>query len=206
MAVSLAFKQAMKKRTRRSRRWEVVFFFVLMAMGLAGAGMHFRWFELWFFVMPYVYAVGRIYSWQVMNWDWQRRMIPVSSLDDRAVLEHGVEFEQLSEAQQKDLLGRYQVGTYLMNFYPDEREKELRGEAHWRAYDVMKVLLPVLAVVYWVGWKLLPEGRLRAGWTDGPVVLAWVLLLVLALPQMILMWTEPDEVREPKVVTMEREA
>ena len=70
----------------------------------------------------------------------------------------------------------------------------------------MKVLLPVLAVVYWVGWRLLPEGRLRGGWTDGPVVLAWVLMLVLALPQMILMWTEPDEVREPKVVAMEREA
>ena len=206
MAVSLAFKQAMKKRTRRSRRWEVVFFFVLMAMGLSSAGMHFRWFGLWFFVTPYLYAVQRIYSWQVMNWDWQRRMVPVSSLDDRAMLEHGVEFDGLSEVEQKDLLGRYRMGTYLMDFYPDEREKELRGEAHRRAYDVMKVLLPVLAVVYWVGWKLLPEGRLRVGWTDGPVVLAWGFLLVLALPGIILMWTEPDAVGEPKVVGMEREA
>ena len=196
MAVSLAFKRAMKNRTRRSRRWEVVLFFVIMALGLCGAGA-----SLWIFV-----AVARIYSWQVMNWDWQRRTIPVSSLDDRAMLEHGVVFDKLNEAQQKDLLGRYRVGTYLMNFYPDEREKELRAEAHQRAYGLMEALLPVLAVVYWVGWRLLPEGRLRAGWTDGPVVLAWVLLLVLALPQMILMWTEPDEAGEPKVVGMEREA
>ena len=206
MAVSQAFKQAMKRRTRRSRRWEVVFFFAVMALGLCGAGESFRLGGMWIFVMPYVYAVGRIYSWQVMNWDWQRRMIPVSSLDDRAMLEHGVVFDKLSEAQQKELLGRYRVGTYLMNFYPDEREEELRREAQRRAYEWMKVLLPVLAVVYWVGWRLLPEGRLRAGWTDGPVVLAWVLILVLALPQMILMWTEPDEVRESRVVTMEREA
>ena len=130
MAVSLAFRQAMKRRTRRSRRWEVVFFFGLMALGLCGAGESFRWGGLWIFVMPYVYAVGRIYSWQVMNWDWQRRMIPVSSLDDRAMLEYGVVFDKLNEAQQKELLGRYRVGTYLMNFYPDEREEELRGEAH----------------------------------------------------------------------------
>jgi hypothetical protein len=70
----------------------------------------------------------------------------------------------------------------------------------------MEVLLPTLAVVYWLGWDLLPVGRFRAGWTDSPVVLTWVLLLVLALPQMIRLWTEPDEVGEPRVVAMEREA
>jgi len=49
-------------------------------------------------------------------------------------------------------------------------------------------------------------GWVRAGWTDGPVVLAWVLLLVLAMPQIVRLWTEPDEVGEARVVTVEREA
>jgi hypothetical protein len=205
MAVSAGFRLAMKSRTRRLRRQEVVFFFLMMAVGLWGAGLPFRWSGLWFFVGPYCFAIGRIYSWQVFNWDWQRRVVPVSSLDDRAMVEYGVVFDELGEVEQKALLRRYQVGTYLMNFYPDERETEQRGAAHLRAYDLMKVLLPSLAVVYWAGWHLLPAGRVRAGWTNAPVMLTWMFLLVLALPQMVQMWTEPDEVSvaEPRVIERE---
>ena len=122
------------------------------------------------------------------------------------MVEYGVEFDRLGEAEQKDLLKRYRVGTYLLNYFPDEREEELERESKERAYGVLGWLLPVLAVIYWAGWRLLPEGRVRAGWTDGPVVLAWVLLLVLAMPQIVRLWTEPDEVGEARVVTVEREA
>ena len=195
MAVSYAFRQAMKNRTRRSRRIEVAFFFVVMAMGLSYAGHPFRWGDLGVWAIPLIAAGGRIFR----GWHWQQT-IPVSSLDDRAMLEYGVEFERLGEVEQREILPRYRVGTYLMNYFPDEREGEQEREAHVQAYDVLRWLLPVIAVVYWVGWRLMPEGRVRAGWTDGPVVLVWVLLLVLGLPQMIWMWTMPDEVGEPKVV------
>jgi hypothetical protein len=199
MAVSLAFRQAMKNRTQRSRRFEVLFFFVIMAMGLSFAGQPFRWGQSAARVFPLIYAVGRIFR----LWDWQRT-IPVSSLDDRAMAEYGMEFEKLGEAQQKEILMRYRVGTYLLGYYPDELEEAWGRESYGRAYGVLRWLLPVVAVGYWVGWWVLLEGRVRAGWMDGPVVLTWVLLLVLALPQLIRMWTEPDEVGEPKVV--EREA
>ena len=116
----------------------------------------------------------------------------------------GVEFEKLGEAQQQELLRRYRVGTYLLNDFPDELQAAQEAEGHLRAYELLKYLLPVLAVVYWAGWEWLPEGLVRAGWTNGPVVTAWGVLLVLALPQMVRMWTEPDEVGEPKVVTMQR--
>ncbi len=201
MAVSLAFRQAMKRRTRRDRRLEVIFFFVVIVIGLSFAGQPFRWGQLGERALPLILAVGRIFR----LWDWQRT-IPVSSLDDRAMAEYGTEFEKLGEAQQKEILMRYRVGTYLLNYYPDELEEARERESYGRAYGVLRWLLPLLAMVYWVGWRLLPEGRMRAGWTDGPVVLTWVLLLVLALPQMIRMWTEPDEVGETKVVAMEREA
>jgi hypothetical protein len=195
MAVSWGLKRALRNRTRRFRRFEVGWFFFLMAMGLLYAGRPFRLSDLGVLSIPLMYAVGRIFCF----WRWQQ-VLPVSSLDDRAVLEYGVEFEGLDEARQKKILGRYRVGTYLLNYYPDELEEAQEHEAHLRAYGVLKVLLPILAVIYWAGWRLLPEGRLRAGWTDGPVVLTWVLLLVLALPQLIRMWTEPDEVGEPRVV------
>jgi hypothetical protein len=38
------------------------------------------------------------------------------------------------------------------------------------------------------------------------VVLFWVLLLVLALPQILQLWTEPDDMGEPRMLAMGREA
>jgi len=149
--------------------------------------------------MPYLLVIVRIFS----VWRWNR-VVRVSSLDDRAMLEYGMEFEQLRDAQQKDLLKRYRVGTYLLNYFPDEREGAEEQESQMRAYAMLRWLLPIVAAVYAVGWWLLPEGSFRVGWTNGPVVVTWLFLLILALPQMIRMWTEPDEMGEPKVV--EREA
>ena len=41
---------------------------------------------------------------------------------------------------------------------------------------------------------------------NSPLMLTWLLLVLIALPTLIRMWTEPDQVGEPKVVTMGREA
>jgi hypothetical protein len=198
MAVSSEFRRSMKNRRQRARRVEVGLFFMLMAVGLSESGRPLTFGSLGFRAVPYILVIARVF--RVWN---SQRMIPVSSLDDRAVAEYGVEFKRLGEAQQKEILQGYRVGTYLLGYFPDELEEARERESYQRAYGVLKWLLPVLAVIYWAGWRVLPEGRVRAGWTDGPVVLAWVLLLVLALPQMLRMWTEPDEVGEPKVVVME---
>jgi hypothetical protein len=202
MALSYALRQALKNRTRRRRRVEVAMFFFWLLLGLVeGAGRPLSWGTVGIRSFPYIWAIGQIFGY------WRRmRTLPVSSLDDRAMVEYGVEFEQLGEAQQKDLLRRYRVGTYLLDYFPDEREGAQERESQMQAYAMLRWLLPMVAAVYAVGWWLLPEGKIRVGWTNGPVVMTWLFLLVLALPQMIWMWTEPDEVGEPRVVAMEREA
>lgn len=201
MALSYAVRQALKARTRRARRTQVVLFFFFLTLGLVEGGRPLSWHTVGIRALPYIWAIGQVFA------TWQRqRMLPVTSLDDRAMVEFGVEFEQLGEAEQNDLLRRYRVGTYLLNYFPDEREGVQEREAHLHAYGVLRWLLPIVAVVYWLGWGLIPEGAVRAAWTDGPVVMTWVLLLVLGLPQMLRMWTEPDEMGEPRVVALQREA
>jgi len=37
------------------------------------------------------------------------------------------------------------------------------------------------------------------------VVISWLVMGVLALPYMVMMWIEPDQVSELRMVTMERE-
>lgn len=88
----------------------------------------------------------------------------------------------------------------VFGYFPDEREEQGDRDAAQSAYVVLRVLLPVAAVLYWCGWKLIPEGRLRVGWTNGPVVLIWISLLVLAMPQLLLLWTEPDVSEELRAV------
>jgi hypothetical protein len=196
MALSLASRRMEKNRTQRSRRIEVLSFFVMMAIGLAYAGRPFRWG----YFVSVVYAIVRIYQF------WRLQILPVSTAHDRAMREYGVEFERLNLSQKQGLERRARVRSYLPNSLPDEMQAARESEASVRAYGVLKILLSLLAVIYWAGWRLLPEGRVRVGWTDAPMVMIWVLLLVLALPQMIRMWREPDDVGEARVVAMGREA
>jgi hypothetical protein len=202
MAVSLAYRRSVKRRTRRSRRWEVCSFFLMMAIALVCAGkpLDFRGFV--FRLTVYVFPLCSVFR----DWDWNR-LVKVTSLDDRAMNEYGVEFEQATEAQQKDLLKRYRVGTYLLNYFPDEYEEMQQRESYQQAYSTLRILLPSGVVVYWLGWKLLPQGYARDAWTNGPVVLYWLSLLIIAMPQIIRMWTEPDDPAEPRLVeTAHREA
>ena len=72
----------MKNRTQRSRRLEVGTFFLLMAMGLSEGTKPLTWGSLGFRAMPYILVMARVFR----IWKWQR-VLPVSSLDDRAVLD-----------------------------------------------------------------------------------------------------------------------
>jgi hypothetical protein len=198
MAVSFAYRQSVKRRARRARRSLVVMFFVVMSLGLLEGGAQLAtWRDFVNVMLPYFAAFTFIFGKR--GW---RGAIAVTSLDDRAMAEYGVEFEQTTPAQQKDLLKRYRVGTYLLGYFPDEYEEAQERESHLRAYEIFRFLLPLIAVLYWLGWRLLAEGGVRAAWTNGPVVLTWLTLFVLALPQMLRMWTEPDDQSpaEPKLV------
>jgi hypothetical protein len=201
MAVSYLLQQALKRRKRSVRRRDVVVFLVCVLLGFWYGSVPLSEHNWGPRLMLFLFAITQV----LRDWRWKREL-PVSSLDDRAMLEHGVEFERLSETEQSQILRRYRVGTYLMNYFPDEREAVEERDSQVRAYAMLRWLLPVIAVVYAAGWWLVPAGRVRAGWANGPVVMVWLFLLVLALPQMIWMWTEPDEVGESRVVAMERRA
>lgn len=209
MSVSFAYRDAVRMRKRKWRRFRVVFFFVLMAMGLSEAGRPWTWTNFEPLALPYLLVFTWLMAWTRIG------IVPITSLDDLAMEEYGVEFEQTTPAQQTYLIKRsrhdrqrtqerpyYCAGTYTLSRYPDEYEEARQRETHLRAYSILRVLLPSAIVVYWLGWKLLPQGYTRDAWTNGPVVLYWLSLLIIALPQIIRMWTEPDNLNpaEPKLV------
>jgi hypothetical protein len=65
--------------------------------------------------------------------------------------------------------------------------------------------LPVFVVAYWAVCLWMPVGSVRGGLLISAVVLSGMVIPVMILPDLIRLWTEPDEAGETRVVT-EREA
>jgi hypothetical protein len=126
----------------------------------------------------------------------------VKSLDDRAQVRHGVNFDQLSDAEQNEILQRYRVWGYVLDpdSNPDERQTALRLQANDAAFRFLRVALPCFAAVYWMVYLFVPAGELRETLMDSPVLIMWLVVFVINLPTTIEMWTEPDEVGEPRAV------
>ena len=184
-----------KKRTQKWRRRHVIGIYLLallIAPMRLGEDHHlFRHFH--FSIYPiFIAFVG------VRNWYLGQRRI-VTSLDDRAQLAHGVNFDELSAEEQKYLLRKYRVGSYLLPV--DERQQAFRLEAKGKAYRFLQTALPWFVAVYWALYLWIPAGRLRDALMDSPMIVSWLAVLIVTLPSAIEMWTEPDEIGEPRALS-----
>jgi hypothetical protein len=127
----------------------------------------------------------------------------VGSLDDRAQVAHCLNFDQLSEAEQGEILRKRLLGFRLVldsEGYGDERQEAFRLRAKDVAYRILKSALPWFLAVYWALYLWVQAGDLRDAFMDAPMMVSWLAVFVVALPSAIEMWTEPDEVGEARVV------
>ena len=195
------------ERTRRSRR-----LVVMLWVGLLG---------VWFWLAMHV-----AHPWQNGGMDGElaflftleamglgawglyisRREMTETSLEDRAIEEYGVEFKQLSEPERAQLFQRLIRQRVLGRAARDEREMALQQKAAWMTFRILRPGLLLFLLGYWSFCFSRSSGDGRGQLMVSAVVISWLVMGVLALPYMIRMWTEPDEVDEPKVVAMEREA
>jgi hypothetical protein len=193
---SWVLRQALKRRTRRWRRRQVVGFYLFMLFTLLislGADHHGRG-HFWFVLYPLVTAIS------TLSWWGRSQQRTVTSLDDRAQAEHGMNFEQLTDSEQKSILRRYRMGRYILDWTTDERQETSRLRANETAFRILRVALFWFAVCSWVIYFWMPSGDWRDMLMDSPVLISWLGMFVVSLPQAIVMWTEPDEVGEPRLV------
>jgi len=131
----------------------------------------------------------------------QRRI--VGGLDDWAQVAHGLNFDQLSEAEQAEILRKkYLLAHRVLDseWRTDERQETFRLQAKDAAYRILKNALPWFVAGYWGLCFLMPVGAARDALTNSPVMVSWLALFVVTLPSAIEMWTEPDDVGEARVV------
>jgi len=122
------------------------------------------------------------------------------SLEDRAVMQYGAEFDALQEKQRGDIFQQAVRDGLFGRVKVDEHEAEQRLRAQGAAYRLLGPALVVFVAGYWAVCLFGPFAATRSALAVTAVVVTWLSALVLAAPTMIRMWTQPDEPEETAVV------
>ncbi len=148
--------------------------------------------------------VSTAMGWALLWMFFVRRVNSGVSLEDRAQLDFGKPYEQLSSKQKFDVWVRVRREMQAGGRAPDERDALARREAEGRAFRIFRWGVPLFVMGFWVVCLCLPASGARVGLVIGAAVMSGMAIAVVILPDVIRMWTEPDDVGESKVV--EREA
>jgi hypothetical protein len=126
-------------------------------------------------------------------------------LEDRAVMQYGAEFDALKEQQRGEVFSQHVRDNIRGKISADEREAELRLRSEREAYRLLRPGLPIAIAAYWAMCLLGPFGQAREALAITAIAFTWLALAVLVLPVMIRIWTEPNEIGEPRIVDGDEE-
>jgi hypothetical protein len=192
----------MKAEARRWRRVEVAVFYVLLLLAfINNAGLdHSRHLD---FLWQMLTALLFLFS--VLNWYRPLRVMrSLRDLDERSIAMYGMGFNRLTTEQVRAVDRTREPGSREAYDQEDEFAVAGRRTAVERAFAFLRPALLIFAGAYWAVYLWLPEGLVRRKLTDDPMVMMWLIVFVLTLPEMILMWREPDELEELSVAVMQK--
>lgn len=127
------------------------------------------------------------------------------TLEDTALMQHGEEFDALTSEQREQLFQQRSKDLVLGRVNRDEREAELRLDAERKAYRLLRPGLIAVVAAYWAVCLLGPFAAVRETLAITGLAVTWIAVAVLVLPTMVRMWTQPNEVGEPRIVESEKE-
>ncbi len=194
----------MKAQERRWRRWTVGMFYVVFLMGFVDrAGLSHRWHRDF---MSSISLVVYLLSAALGYWPMLRVVRSLRDVEERSIAMYGVGFNKLMLEQMRAVDKSREPGSSEAYDSEDEFARAARRESTVKAFAFLRRALLWFAAAYWGMYLWLPDGAVRRGVMDSPMVVTWLVVFVITLPQVVLMWTEPDEVGEAKLVATEREA
>ena len=128
------------------------------------------------------------------------------TLEDSAMMQHGEDFEALSDEEREQLLQQRLRDSLQGKVRTDEREAELQLHAEGAAYRLLRPGLAIIVAGYWAVCLLGPFDAAREILVMTAIAVTWIAVAVLVLPTMIRMWTQPGEVGETRIVNTNHKA
>ena len=126
------------------------------------------------------------------------------TLDDSAMMQHGEEFEALTDQEREELFQQRLRDSLQGKVRTDEREAELQLHAEGAAYRLLRPGLALVVAGYWAACLLGPFAKVRETLVDTAIAVTWIAVAVLVLPTMVRMWTQPNEVGETRIVNLNK--
>lgn len=192
---SFALRQALKFRSQRWRRRQVVLASLLLVFiwSMTLGEMHRGFFNgvrlLNVLTLSFFFTTA-----------WTRRGSFITDPNDRAIYEFGRSWDELNEAEQEVLRTNNLLGSYF-SLSKSERREALCLKTMEHTWIILQVTLVIVLAVYLTAWFLLPDQpnrRLNPRDILDPVT--WFVGLVsfcIVLPSAVWMWVEPDWEPEP---------
>lgn len=194
--------------TRRIRRFSVAAYVFTILILFLTVGIYLlpfrdttRLYGLAAFIVVWTYIGYAVFFLRIL-----RRGSSVTSMEERAQLDFGRPYAKLSLMHRFDVRARVTREFRQGGRPPDERDAVVQREAEQRAFRILRIALPIFALVYWGVCLSMPLGPVRVGLLIGAVVMSVMLIPVMILPYVVRLWTEPDAAPEPNVVTIPGEA
>jgi len=194
--------------TRRIRRFSVAAYVITILILFLTVGIYLlpfrdttRLYGLAAFIVVWTYIGYAVFFLRIL-----RRGSSVTSMEERVQLDFGRPYAKLSLMHRFDVRARVTREFRQGGRPPDERDAVVQREAEQRAFRILRIALPIFALVYWGVCLSMPLGPVRVGLLIGAVVMSVMLIPVMILPDVIRLWTEPDAAPEPNVVTIPGEA
>jgi hypothetical protein len=126
------------------------------------------------------------------------------TLEDSAMMQHGEEFEALSDREREQLIQQRLRDSLQGKVRMDEREAELQLHAEGAAYRLLRPGLALVVVGYWAVCLLGPFEADREMLVTTAITVTWIAVAVLVLPTMVRMWTQPNEAGETRIVNTQK--
>ena len=125
-------------------------------------------------------------------------------LNDSAMMQFGADFDILTAEEHEELMRGRSRELLLGELEHDEREADLQAHAERTAYRLLRPGLPIIIAAYWGICLFGPFGAARPALIFTAVGITWLAVLVLVLPTMVRMWTQPNEAGETQIARPEK--
>jgi hypothetical protein len=199
---SLIFRQMVKMRTRT--RWRLLT--VLSAVGPVNL------FLIAVFTLHTWPDTGRLYgiasafycllaiAMATLLLRNIRRLSSVATAEELARRSYGVSFKSLTAIEKDRVKQQMRHEILAAARETDEREEAMQRDSERHAFRLLRRGLPGLILVYWIVCLCLSIGPVRMGLVFSALALSGLTIVVLALPELIRIWSTPEDNGESHLV------
>ncbi len=181
--------------SRRTRRTVLLFWIVIIALEIA-ISLTVEHYD------PHsvISNTTLLFIITIYGMHWMSTGLSQPTLEDRAVMQYGEEFDALKEQQRVEVFDQQVRDNLLGRSNKDVRDIDLRTRSEATAYRLFGYALALALAACWIICGLHRFEAIHHTMLFVTIAVTWFAAIFIALPFMVRLWTEPDPNGEPHLL------